>query len=537
MTYTSADNSAESDFLTIAIIDNGFATSHEIFEGLLWKNLEEIPNNGQDDDNNGYIDDRAGWDISDGDNNVNPPSARLLTFNHGTHIAGIVAAAVKHRLGKLSSYPVRLMLIKAIADNAKNFHFEDGFRAMRYAIDNGADVINASWDGIQLPEHAKPILDLARRKGVFIVSTVGNYPSATATYPASHPAVFGVAGVNPDLTKATLSNYGDEVDLTAPSTNIRSADVKADSAYIKRSGTSMSAPQIAATVVLMKLANLQATVHDIEYCLKLTATPLDDVNLRFAGQLGAGQLNADAAIECIKTLDYSDLTDSQRQQPEGILRLDYKNQLAGEKEWLLTPRGEYNGIQFDSYVTGEPDQATLSLSAISNNGGDATPASIWSGLLSDLPDRIVTDHNMVRVKLRPEQNNSPFLFNSRYATRNITFSKRYCKGKTTVTSEKIISDGSGERPYALESDCKWLLVPPPGKNIKIIFDHLDLTAHTDLILLFRGDNTRQDTQLMQISGQELPPQIVVKKDPVLVWFVSADGTPGQGFRFSVSFVD
>ena len=110
---------------TIAVIDNAFLISHEDLSPNIWTNPAEIPNDGQDNDNNGYVDDVNGFDVADNDNNPNPPNGN---FNHGTHCAGIAAAATDNNIGIASvGFNTEIIPIKATGDNESNATYFCGF--------------------------------------------------------------------------------------------------------------------------------------------------------------------------------------------------------------------------------------------------------------------------------------------------------------------------------------------------------------------------------------------------------------------------
>lgn len=78
--------------IKVAVVDDGFRLSHQAIKSFIFTNPKEIIGNKIDDDGNGYVDDVHGWDVSDHDNNVNPPATRLKDFYHGTYIASIITS-------------------------------------------------------------------------------------------------------------------------------------------------------------------------------------------------------------------------------------------------------------------------------------------------------------------------------------------------------------------------------------------------------------------------------------------------------------
>ena len=99
-------------------------------------------------------------------------------------------------------------------------------------------------------------------------------------------------------------------------------------------------------------------------------------------------------------------------------------------------------------------------------------------------------------------------------------------------------DGSGDADYAHLSNCEWLIVPPKGKNAQITFTRLDTELRKDIIHLFAGQTTEQRNLLLKLSGQELPPPLLVQGGhPALLWFVSNRENSGAGFEFKVDYVE
>ena len=523
---------ASSEPIIVAVIDDGFRPSHEVFKGMLWRNPNEIENNGIDDDGNGYIDDVNGWDISDQDETITPPKSRLVEYYHGTHMAGLIAQTIREYLGEMQDYPIKIMLIKAVSDHAQQLYIKDGYRAMQYALDQGADIINASWSGGVLDADSVAVLSVARKQNTFIAASVGTFPQQQASNPGAHPAVFGVGGIDENYQLAAISNYGDEVDLVANAMNARAADVLQDDQYRLDSGVSVSVARVSATAALMKHVNPGITKRALEYCLKSTADPVDSFNLKFAGKLGAGALNMKAAIDCAKQPNNNSRM-VEFAQPEGSLIFTHTPGLTTDPvSWRIRPIGEYDGQFISQFVEGIAENSTLSLYVYNDAGNKAL---IWNGLLADSPPSFDLDSASFEIVIQPNSSKH-FYFGANYHARAIDFSRRYCDGKVIIEGDAEFEDGSGANHYASHSNCKWLLKPTKNNNVKIEFLQLNTEPNVDFVYLFRGDNTRQQNYLMQVSGNESPPNIIVERDPVLLWFVSDDKNEAGGFKVRVTMV-
>jgi subtilisin family serine protease len=125
--------------VVVAITDTGIDPTHPDLAGQLWTNAAEVAGNGIDDDGNGFIDDDWGYDVYNGDNDP------ADDHGHGTHVAGTVAAAGNNGIGVVGvAWEARVMAVKAFSAGGSGT-LTNGAEALLYAIDNGADVINARW--------------------------------------------------------------------------------------------------------------------------------------------------------------------------------------------------------------------------------------------------------------------------------------------------------------------------------------------------------------------------------------------------------
>ena len=175
----------------IAVVDTGFDYTHEDLASQTWVNADEIPDNGIDDDNNGYIDDVRGWDFSEppssdgsgkSQNGDNDP---IDESGHGTHVTGIIGAAVDNGVGiagiawNCTLMPIRGAGVEGIRDDRSA-------AAIVYAVDNGARVINMSWGGRERSFVLRDAVDYAYARGVLMIAASGN---ASEGHPFSPPAI------------------------------------------------------------------------------------------------------------------------------------------------------------------------------------------------------------------------------------------------------------------------------------------------------------------------------------------------------------
>ncbi|MCS6904478.1 MAG: S8 family serine peptidase [Bacteroidia bacterium] len=286
--------------VVVAIVDDAVKITHQDLRDVIYRNPNEIPNNGIDDDQNGYIDDINGWDAGDNDNNPNPPiRARDMIFSHGTHCAGIAGATTNNGKGIASiGHNISILPVKAADDNSSGTGISDGYLGVQYAIIAGADVISMSWGGAASSQAIQDLFNYANSIGIVLVAAAGNNNQNQRIFPCAYNHVICVASTDFSDRKSDFSNYGTWVDVSAPGEYIYSTVATHDSAYFYYDGTSMATPLVAGLCALMKSYNPSLTPAQIESCLKSTADNIDNINPNFRGLLGAGRINASAAIQC-----------------------------------------------------------------------------------------------------------------------------------------------------------------------------------------------------------------------------------------------
>ncbi|MCX6826344.1 MAG: S8 family serine peptidase, partial [candidate division Zixibacteria bacterium] len=193
----------------VAIIDTGVDMDHPDLAGHIWTNDDEIPDNGLDDDHNGYIDDYRGWDYC-GDVEAIPVTGfdnnPTDGHGHGTHCAGIVTAVANNGLGVAGIAPdCKIMALKFYPIMLASF----ACRAIVYAADNGADVISMSFGAAIFPHAFDDALAYARSKGVILCAAAGNDGREQINYPAACQGVIAVGATNSSDFVTNFSTYGD----------------------------------------------------------------------------------------------------------------------------------------------------------------------------------------------------------------------------------------------------------------------------------------------------------------------------------------
>ena len=176
--------------LIVAVVDTGIHKKHSCLKNSLWINPGEKPNNGKDDDGNGFIDDIHGWNFVNNNNDIQD------YHGHGTHVSGIIAA-----LGTTPQSPnckiigvaphVRIMTLKYFDEGAESSdNIKNTIKAIKYAVDNGADIINYSGGGPGDNPEEKAAIAKAGDKNIIFVAALGNEGSKIGQkikyYPASY---------------------------------------------------------------------------------------------------------------------------------------------------------------------------------------------------------------------------------------------------------------------------------------------------------------------------------------------------------------
>lgn len=241
--------------IIVAIIDTGIDLAHEDLANNTWRNpfeSGEYASDREDNDENGYKDDYAGWNFVSGNNDLTDANG------HGTHVAGIIGAEHDNP-GKVKGVcgHVGLMTLKAF-----NLELDELVPAVLYAVNNGAKIINASWGDNNYSQLLYNAISYAHSKGVLFIAAAGNkddFPNANndtnPIYPASYnlPNIISVLSTSYDDTISSFSHYGAaSVDLGAPGGG-NSIDIMStlpDDGYDYLAGTSMAAPFVTGAAAL-----------------------------------------------------------------------------------------------------------------------------------------------------------------------------------------------------------------------------------------------------------------------------------------------
>ncbi len=277
--------------VVIAIVDDGSDWRHEDLLANVWTNADEIPDNGIDDDNNGFIDDVHGVNLCNRDDTNNDPFEPRLS-GHGTSVAGTAGGVTNNGIG-----------VAGAAWNAQLMHTCGlSYTGVLYAAANGADIINTSWSGghLEVSTFIAQSLDLATDMGALVVASAGNANLNSELhrhYPSSYPRVLSVGATAKDSRRrASFSNYGKMVNVFAPGVGIVTTTL--DSEYTSRaSGTSFSSPLVSGVAALVKTRYPDISPDALREQIRLASEYIDAENPGQAGQLGHGYVNAEASLK------------------------------------------------------------------------------------------------------------------------------------------------------------------------------------------------------------------------------------------------
>jgi len=283
----------------VALIDTGVQYTHPDLAANMWVNPGEIPDNGIDDDTNGYVDDVRGWDFANNDNNPADDNG------HGTHTAGTIAAVGNNGVGVVGvAWHSTVMPLKFL--NHRGLGTAAGaIAAIMYAADMGARISSNSWlCGPSLGCFSQAVEDAiayANAKGMLFVATAGNANNnndLTPTFPctSTQPNVICVAATDQFDQKAAFSSYGaTTVDLGAPGVGILST--APSNGYRLASGTSMATPHVAGAAALLLSEYPALTVLEVKRAILRNVDPLPALA---AITTRGGRLNVANALNALR---------------------------------------------------------------------------------------------------------------------------------------------------------------------------------------------------------------------------------------------
>ncbi|MFV1882925.1 MAG: S8 family serine peptidase [Balneola sp.] len=361
------DISTSSSDIIIGIVDSGVNYEHEDLSDKLWVNEDEIPNNGIDDDNNGFIDDYLGWDFWERGytSEARRPDNDPFSSNnpHGTHVAGIATATPNNNKGIAGTgFNARYMAIKAggVPDDPNTSNNESrsigfGYEGILYAVLNGADIVNCSWGGSGFSLFGRDVVNMANDAGVLVVAAAGNDGADITHYPSSYETVLsvGALGTRGDEI-ADYSNFGYSVDVFATGT-VRSTvgtDVSETSVYSTFQGTSMASPVVSGLAALLKTEYPDWGPERLKHQIRSTSVSIEEANKsNLEYKLGKGRIDAQQALldpvpgVSVDSVEFLNAKgELLNVNEEGVMRLHLKNFGASVSSLVLNVENTFDNV-------------------------------------------------------------------------------------------------------------------------------------------------------------------------------------------------
>jgi beta propeller repeat protein len=299
---------SKGDGIVVAVVDTGIDDTHPDLAANIWINENEIPGNGIDDDQNGFVDDVKGYDFYNFDNNP------IDDYGHGTHIAGTIAAIGNNEMGIIGVAPhAKVMAVRGMSGSGG--YASDLAEAIIYAANNGADVINMSWAGSDNAQVLLDAIQYAYAAGCILVAAASsNGYDTSLAYPSAYSEVASVGASDENDQKLSFSASGAKLEVVAPGgSNVASqwdnilsllaanssyshdSSRVVQSKYFRTSGTSMAAPHVSGAVALILSPHPNFTQKDVLQILRASADDVNDPG--FDISTGYGRLNVGRALQ------------------------------------------------------------------------------------------------------------------------------------------------------------------------------------------------------------------------------------------------
>jgi subtilisin family serine protease len=279
-------STAKGDGVIVAVVDAGVDVTHVQLRNQIAINKGEVPNNGVDDDKNGFVDDYAGYDFYAGNGNVHDAPK---STHHGSHVAGIIGAEhLSTGAGIRGVAPGVKILPLTFMDDTGSGNISDALNAISYAVSRGAKVINASWGAEVCSQSLQLTIASLESQGVLFVAAAGNGDQNgigyNLDYRQTFPAAYGIAGqvtvgaMDDAAIMTGFSNFSRNlVHLLSPGLDIWSTvyddGTSPNHGYLRMDGTSMATPFVSGAAAVLWSYRPKATVQQIKAAILTAVTP------------------------------------------------------------------------------------------------------------------------------------------------------------------------------------------------------------------------------------------------------------------------
>jgi len=249
------------DDVIVAVLDSGVDVDHPDLAANIWRNEDEIPGNGIDDDHNGWVDDIHGYDSHFERVEVQDQ------VGHGTYLAGIIGAVGNNGIGSSGvAWRTRMMVIRG--DDARRMSWTGAIKGAYYARDNGARVINASWGTYSATTGLRQMLLDMEAAGVMVVNAVGNNSNNVDTQHRAYPSgyatsnLIAVSALHPNGSLVHYADHGEKyVHLAAPGWGIPTTALGGK--YTAQAGCSVATPFVTAAVAMVWAEHPEWSHHQV----------------------------------------------------------------------------------------------------------------------------------------------------------------------------------------------------------------------------------------------------------------------------------
>lgn len=254
----------------VAVIDDGIALDHPDLAPNLWTNPGE---RGHDEDGDGILGDFHGASFIGGEAGGDPTPVEQPEMSfHGSHVAGIIAAAGDNGMGVAGvSWHASLMGLRAFGPPGGRS--DDLARAVDYAVDHGARIIEGSWSGTGASRVLAEAIERAGKSGVLFVSAAGNDGAGSPRFPASL-GLENLISVGASDTLDALASFSNRAAMiAAPGVGILSTT--AAGIYARYDGTSMASAYVAGIAALLWAVHPKASLGQVREAILESGVPMD----------------------------------------------------------------------------------------------------------------------------------------------------------------------------------------------------------------------------------------------------------------------